>query len=219
VGIPLKAGEKMLREEFDRIDDLEQAAIQEITDKGYEKASINRIIKEAGISKGTFYYHFRSKEELFFFIVEKAMNKKIEFMNNNADPEIQKKMMHADIFEILEMQLELAIRFAHEHPQYVRFFNKVINDSDSTMFKKLNGKYRFEDVDAYKQMVQARFAAGDFSDAFSYEFVEKMISHIFSNYYSIFEELADLGDMSVIKENMKMLIAFLKRGLGSKRNE
>lgn len=209
----------MLREAFDRIDDLEKAAIREITEKGYEKASINRIIKEAGISKGTFYYHFRSKEELFFFIVEKVMNKKIEFMNNNADPDIQKKMMTADMFGILEMQLELAIKFAHENPDYVRFFNKIINDKDSTMFRKLNGKYKFEDVGAYRPLVQARFAAGDFSDKFSYDFVEKMISHIFSNYYSIFEELADLGDMHAIKENMKMLIAFLKKGLGSKQDE
>jgi len=209
----------MLRGEFERIDDLEKAAVREIAENGYEKASINTISREAGISKGTFYYHFRSKEELFFFIIEKVMNKKIEFMNSNADPAIRQKLMTADMFEILEIQLELAIRFAHENSDYIRFFNRVINDKDSAMFRKINGKYRFEDVDAFKEIVQARYAAGDFSEDFSYEFVEKMISHIFSNYYAIFDELADLGDMSAIRENMKMLIAFLKRGLGSKVNE
>lgn len=33
-------------------------------EKGYAEATINDIIREAGISKGTFYYYFRSKDDL-----------------------------------------------------------------------------------------------------------------------------------------------------------
>lgn len=32
--------------------------------KGYEKTSVNDILKEVGIAKGTFYYYFASKEEM-----------------------------------------------------------------------------------------------------------------------------------------------------------
>ena len=32
--------------------------------KGYEKTSVNDIIQEVGIKKGTFYYYFTSKEEM-----------------------------------------------------------------------------------------------------------------------------------------------------------
>ena len=32
--------------------------------KGYETASVNEIIEAAGISKGTFYHYFESKDEL-----------------------------------------------------------------------------------------------------------------------------------------------------------
>lgn len=32
--------------------------------KGYEKTSVNDILKEVGIAKGTFYYYFTSKEEM-----------------------------------------------------------------------------------------------------------------------------------------------------------
>lgn len=36
-----------------------------VSEKGYEKASMNDIVKTAGVSKGAIYHHFRGKEELF----------------------------------------------------------------------------------------------------------------------------------------------------------
>ena len=33
-------------------------------DKGFGETTINDIIREAGISKGTFYYYFRSKDNM-----------------------------------------------------------------------------------------------------------------------------------------------------------
>lgn len=39
--------------------------------KGYEKCAVNDIIKEVGIAKGTFYYYFKSKEEVMDAIVSR----------------------------------------------------------------------------------------------------------------------------------------------------
>lgn len=39
--------------------------------KGYEKCAVNDILKEVGIAKGTFYYYFKSKEEVMDGIVER----------------------------------------------------------------------------------------------------------------------------------------------------
>ncbi|MBW8348768.1 TetR/AcrR family transcriptional regulator [Bacillus sp. IITD106] len=39
------------------------------TTKGYSKTTINDILKEVGIAKGTFYYYFQSKEEVMDAIV------------------------------------------------------------------------------------------------------------------------------------------------------
>ena len=55
-----------------RFADLEQprrnrilgAAAHEFAERGYEAASVNRIITEAGISKGSLYYYFDDKEDL-----------------------------------------------------------------------------------------------------------------------------------------------------------
>ena len=46
-----------------------RSAAHEFADKGYERASLNRMISEAGLSKGTFYYYFEDKADLFVTVL------------------------------------------------------------------------------------------------------------------------------------------------------
>lgn len=45
-------------------------ATKEFSEKSLNEASINTIIKNAGISRGSFYQYFENKEDLFFYIVK-----------------------------------------------------------------------------------------------------------------------------------------------------
>ena len=49
--------------------------------KGYEKCTIMDIINEVGIAKGTFYYYFKSKEEVLDAIVLRY----VDIIRNNAE--------------------------------------------------------------------------------------------------------------------------------------
>ena len=49
----------------DRWDRLLRAAAQEFAQAGYERASLNRIIRACGMSKSSFYHYVASKEQLF----------------------------------------------------------------------------------------------------------------------------------------------------------
>ena len=53
----------------ERKDAILRAAAHEFAEKGYERASLNRMIKEAGLSKGTFYYYFEDKADLFVTVL------------------------------------------------------------------------------------------------------------------------------------------------------
>lgn len=46
-----------------------QAALGEFAENGYEQASTNRIVKQAGIGKGMLFYYFNSKQELYHYLV------------------------------------------------------------------------------------------------------------------------------------------------------
>lgn len=42
-------------------------------ERGYEQTSVNEIIENAGIAKGTFYYYFKSKEEILDAVIKKGI--------------------------------------------------------------------------------------------------------------------------------------------------
>lgn len=62
--------EKLPEEKQRRI--LETAA-REFIEHGYEKASLNRIIESAEISKGSMYYYFHDKAHLYVAVVDRLM--------------------------------------------------------------------------------------------------------------------------------------------------
>lgn len=59
---------KLSEDKQERIMD---ASLDEFTKEGFEAASINQIIKEADISRGSFYTYFADKSDLFRFMFDK----------------------------------------------------------------------------------------------------------------------------------------------------
>lgn len=56
------------------------AAIDEFFEKGFEAARVDDIAKRAGLSKGTLYLYFKSKEDLFQALIDMAAAPKLEEM-------------------------------------------------------------------------------------------------------------------------------------------
>ena len=50
-----------------------ETSMRLFAEKGYEATSIEEITATVGVAKGTLYYHFSSKEEIFNFLVEEGM--------------------------------------------------------------------------------------------------------------------------------------------------
>lgn len=51
-----------------------ETSMKLFAEKGYDATSIEEITSVVGVAKGTLYYHFSSKEEIFNFLVEEGMN-------------------------------------------------------------------------------------------------------------------------------------------------
>lgn len=57
-----------------------EAATQEFSAKPYSEASINQIIKTAGIPRGSFYMYFTDKEELFRYLLQGYVDQLLQMM-------------------------------------------------------------------------------------------------------------------------------------------
>src|SRR5258706_10472519 len=66
--------------------DLMDIAIDCFARFGYQGASIDRIAKAAGLTKGAIYYHFKDKEELLFQAVKNRVSQVERRVNTDLGP-------------------------------------------------------------------------------------------------------------------------------------
>lgn len=70
-----------------------ETSMKLFAEKGYDATSIDEITSAVGVAKGTLYYHFSSKEEIFNFLVEEGMKllkNSIEIKTSKCDNIIDK---------------------------------------------------------------------------------------------------------------------------------
>ncbi|KUO97128.1 TetR/AcrR family transcriptional regulator [Ferroacidibacillus organovorans] len=79
-----------------------RAAVDVFSERGFEKATMDEIAAKARVAKGTIYYHFKSKEELFVFLVEQGT----ELLHENVLSHLTEEMdAQEKIREIIRAQL------------------------------------------------------------------------------------------------------------------
>jgi AcrR family transcriptional regulator len=93
-----------------------ESAIKLFSSRGYNKASVDDICEEAGISKGAFYHHFESKQALFLALLDgwlQAIDNAIEASKDMTAPETLMQMTQAFpyIFETAGEGLPMFLEF------------------------------------------------------------------------------------------------------------
>lgn len=76
--------------------------------KGYEATSIEEITATVGVAKGTLYYHFSSKEEIFNFLIEEGM----KLLKNSIEIKTDKLKNSVDkIRAIILIQIKVIVKY------------------------------------------------------------------------------------------------------------
>lgn len=202
----------MKEKTFERKKELIEAALNEFTANSYDDASLNTIIKNAGISKGTFYYHFKDKQALYLFLLKSSVAAKWDFINNKVlcNPEFFKGK---DIFENFKQQARLAMEFAVKYPKYhklSRMFSKEQGNPIYTIAQDVLGS-NTEGILA--EMVDRAIEAGSLKKEFSREFLIKTLCYLFSHFNEIFNKDEDF-ELDRMITNLDAYVYFIKNGIG-----
>jgi len=111
---------------FNRLDSKKQniiinAAIEEFVKNGFEKASTNEIVKEAKISKGSLFNYFKSKKDLYLYLIEHSIQI-IEELYQKVDFD------ETDIFKKIEKIGLQKLNIQIKHPKEFDFLAKMVHE-------------------------------------------------------------------------------------------
>ncbi len=105
---------------------IRQAAIKEFARVPFEKASINQIIQNADISRGSFYTYFEDKQDVVRYIFEDNARQ----MQECCERELERN--GGDLFGMLEWLFEFTIRKLEESKEMVQLVRNVCSYQENT---------------------------------------------------------------------------------------
>lgn len=193
---------------FEKRDELINFAIGEFGEKGYDNASLNNILKKAGISKGTFYYHFKNKEELYTYLIGILIEEKLKFFNENVNPMDFKK----DIFTLLNILTKTGLEFAMTNPEINKFSETFFKEKNSEINKRVLKKFDMRSNNFYDDLIENAYNKGEIREDLPKTFVKNIVSYLFTN----LDQIMNITKVDEYDKAADNLIKFMKGGLSKK---
>lgn len=137
------------------------------SEKGYDATSIEEITATVGVAKGTLYYHFQSKEEIFNFLVEEGM----KLLINSIEIKISKCDNALDKIKAISL-VQLKAVAKYENLLTIVMSQTWGNESRNLFCKEKVVEY----INAIQKIVQEGVDSGDIVDCDA----EVLASEIFS---------------------------------------
>jgi|GEM_PF-345996 len=102
-------------------DQVFHAAVEEFAERGYDAASMNTLVRRAGISKGSLFTYFRSKAGLFDAVVERAAGRIREDLRRLRDESRDEPFARR-----LEALVRTGFAFIDQHPHLARIYFSLL---------------------------------------------------------------------------------------------
>ena len=143
-----------------------QASLEIFANKGYEKATVDEIAARANIAKGTVFYNFKSKEDIFFAIIEKGTSDFVKMVE-------ERSTLGQTSTEKMEIVYDTAFAFFSKYNKYCTILISEL--------WRIRTRWNVEPtniLDRYKQKVEQIFDEGQKSGEFRLDVQPKDIGLI-----------------------------------------
>ncbi|AOR22243.1 TetR/AcrR family transcriptional regulator [Clostridium taeniosporum] len=147
------------------------SAIEVFSKSGYRGATMDEIATNAGLAKGTLYYNFNSKEEIFNFIVDnglKILNDEIIAIDESND----------DIIEKLKKICKIQLTFLYEHNSFFRVvMSQLWGDEERQVILREKVRSHIKQIELYIQIgIKEGYIRNGDSEVIAYEFFGTLCS-------------------------------------------
>ncbi|MCL1905969.1 MAG: TetR/AcrR family transcriptional regulator [Clostridiales bacterium] len=99
-----------------------EAAVEEFAAYRFREASINRVIKAAGISRGSFYQYFKDKEDLYTYVLQEISKEKLGVISGGGHPQ------DMSFYELIRAAMPQIFTWVEQNDRYSRIGLLMLED-------------------------------------------------------------------------------------------
>ncbi len=189
-----------------------EKAFELFIDNSIESVSLNEIVRQSGHSKGAFYHHFKSKDDLLEYIlcsINAKMNKnkdKFTFeYDNNLEEAIEKivgfTLLHINYIDVYSKKFTLPILY--------RFYLDAIKFSNS--YRELSVSLRQFIVESYTKLFETAIKNQEISNKLSASEYAEHLSLLITGSFTNLLFVEDINEFKgKVKRDVKNYIKLIK---------
>lgn len=188
-----------------------EVAMKHFAEDGYKDASTNKIVKEAGIGKGMLFYYFKTKYDLYIYLVQYGLDvMEQEFFNqvdlNKGDfiermYKIAKQKMY--VFKrhpYLMTFLQTVLLYRHEDKplpiELVKRYDTLVKEGMQKLYQNIDVSFFKEKMDAEKAMRLIEWSISGYQQTLTEQLKQQVLTEeLIDQYWDDF-----YGYLAVLKQ-------------------
>lgn len=187
------------------------AAIDEFSKQRFSEASINQIVKNADISRGSFYQYFDGKEDLYIYMLKQIGMEKLDIIKGVGELKPE-----GDFFEGYMRMFEAALEWSIKKPRYYRI--GMLMEIDDSRFVRELCKALPEGFHMLKDMVKRDIRLGrirdDVDPGLVVDIIYTLNLHLLAPYY---QEGNEGGNKKELTKKLTEIMGIIKEGIARKQ--
>jgi AcrR family transcriptional regulator len=192
----------------DKKDRIIQAAIQEFAQYHYNEANLSRIIKDAGIARGSFYQYFEDKQDLFRYLFEVMAKEKLKYLGDLLpNPE------QIPFVELFAQLLKGGVQFALANPDFIRITRNLMGNRGMDIYQDVLG----DNLELAKQYYRSYIETDKALGRIRQDVDTDLLTHIIveTSMTLSFVELTQHQDVDLdrLYDQMERFLDILKKGI------
>ena len=167
--------------------DLYEAALDVFSSVAFSEASLNDIIKRSHTNKGSFYYRFSNKEELYLALLEYVYVKQKECMG--------KAGRASDLRQLLDVMLRSLRKLHAVDPRFLLLYTRFYHEEPS-FYEAMEDRSILSPLRQYEPYLKKMYVR-EHDDIHGYERFYSLFRLIYDNFH-VFVEKEDVSNMHLI---------------------
>lgn len=191
-----------------------EAAVDEFAANSYEEASVNRIVANAGIAKGSFYQYFEDKKDLYFYVMSLIAEEKISFLS----PVISNPAEH-DIFTVIRELFLSGAQFAVARPRYAAIANRLLADRQAPIYHELQVDSRLASFALFQPLIERAIAKGEVRADVDINMLNYILAAMNVSLVEYCSDIAPDNLAETVVETVDTFMEILQNGIGVKAGD